>query len=89
MNIYMDTKTIMNLKGWHGVKVIFSWSQVGVNKSWCLTNIVVDGSHMASKLGMAVVLAQAQAADGGTLQSNEVGAVVDLTCSKEADCQLI
>jgi hypothetical protein len=59
--------------------------QVATDRHCWLTAIVVGGSHMASRLGMAVVLAQAQVGDGGTLQSNKVVAVVDLGCSKAAD----
>jgi hypothetical protein len=59
--------------------------QVATDRHCWLTAIVVGGSRMASRLGMAVVLAQAQVGDGGTLQSNKVVAVVDLSCSKAAD----
>jgi hypothetical protein len=58
---------------------------VATDRHWWLTAIVVGGSRMASRLGMAVVLAQVQVGDGGTLQSNKVVAVVDLGCSKAAD----
>ncbi len=49
-----------------------------------MTSIVVGGSHMASRSGMAVGLAQAQVVDGVTLQFNKVVAVADLGCSTES-----